>query len=63
MNNELFPEIIRTCSKGHGNIANNNSFTGLAEVTGHDRNNIRLQFLELSNNMLQEHIIANKGPY
>ena len=25
------------------------------------RNNIRLQCLELSNNMLQEHIVANKG--
>ena len=55
MNTELSPEITRTCSKGHGKIANNNSFTG------HGGNNIRLQSLELSNNMLQEQIIANKG--
>ena len=32
-----------------------------AEITGHGRNNIRLQSLELANNMLQEHIMANKG--
>ena len=61
MNTELSPEITRTCSNTHGKIANNNSFTNLAEITGHDRNNIRLQSLELSNNMLQEHIIAKKG--
>ena len=61
MNTELSPEITKTCSKGHGKIANNNSFIDLEEITGHDRNNIRLQSLELSINMLQEHIIANKG--
>ena len=61
MNTELSPEITRTCSNTHGKIANNNRFTDLAEITGHDRNNIRLQRLELSNDMLQEHIIANKG--
>ena len=61
MNTELSSEITRTCSKGHGKIANNNSFTDLAEFTGHGRNNIRLQYLELSNNMLQEYIVANKG--
>ena len=61
MNTELSPEITRTSSKGHGKIANNNRFTDLAEFTGHDRNNIRLQSLELSNNMLQELIMANKG--
>ena len=60
MNTELFPEITRTCSKGHGKIANNNRFTDLAEITGHGRNNIRLQCLELSNNMLQELIIAKQ---
>ena len=54
MNTELSPEITRTCSKTHGKIANNNSF-GLC------RNNIRLQCLEQANNMLQEHIMANKG--
>ena len=27
MNTELSPEITGTCSKGHGKIANNNSFT------------------------------------
>ena len=32
MNTELSPEITRTCSKGHGNIANNNRFTDLAEL-------------------------------
>ena len=61
MNTDLSPEITRTCSKGHGKIANNNSFTDTAEITGHGRNNIRLQSLELSNNMLHEHIIAKKG--
>uniref|UniRef100_UPI001C544B32 hypothetical protein n=1 Tax=Campylobacter coli TaxID=195 RepID=UPI001C544B32 len=61
MNTEVSPEINTTCSKGHGKIANNDRFTDLAEITGHDRNNIRLQSLELSINMLQEQIIANKG--
>ena len=61
MNTELSPEITRTCSKGHGKIANNNSFTDLAEITGHGRNNIRLLSLELSNNMLQEQIKETKG--
>ena len=32
MNTELSPEITRTYSKGHGKIANNNSFTDLAEI-------------------------------
>ena len=59
MNTELSPENTITCSKGHGNIANNNSFTDLAEITGHGRNNIMLQCLELSNNMLQQDIMAN----
>ena len=54
MNTELTPEITRTCSKGHGKIANNNSFRL-------SRNNIRLQCLELSNNMLQEIIMAKKA--
>ena len=54
MNTELSPEITRTCSKRHGKIANNNSF----RLGG---NNIKLQCLELSNNMLQELIMANKG--
>ena len=40
--------------KGHGKIANNNSFRL-------SRNNIRLQCLELSNNMFQELIMTNKG--
>ena len=61
MNTDLSPEITRTSSKGHGKIANNNRFTDLAEITRHGRNNIRLQSLELSNNMLQEHIIVEKG--
>ena len=59
MNTELSPEITRTCSKGHGKIANNNRFTDLAEITGHGKNNIRLQCLELSNNMLQKAIMEN----
>ena len=61
MNTELPPETTRTCSKGHDKIANNNSFTDTAEITGHGRNNIRLQSLDLSNNMLQELIMATKG--
>ena len=31
------------------------------KITGHGRNNIRLQSWELSNNMLQEHILAKKA--
>ena len=54
MNTELSPEITRTCSNTCGKIANNNN-SDFAE------NNIRLQCLELSNNMLQELIMANKG--
>ena len=53
MNTELSSENNRTCSKAHGKIANNNSFRL-------GRNNIRLQCLELSNNMLQELIMAKK---
>ena len=47
MNTKLSLEITRTCSNTHDKIANNNS-SDFAE------NNIRLQCLELSNNMLQE---------
>ena len=54
MNTELTPEITRTYSNTHGKIANDNSLD-FAE------NNIRLQCLEISNNMLQELIMANKG--
>ena len=61
MNTELSLEINRAFSKGHGKIANNNSFTDLAEITAHGRNNIRLQGLELSDHMLRELIMANKG--
>ena len=61
MYTEISPENTSTCSKGHGKIANNNRFTDLAEIPGHSRNNIKLQSLELSNNMLQELIMANKG--
>ena len=53
MNTEISPETTRTCSKGHDKSANNNSFTDLAEITGHGRNNIRLQCLELSNNKIK----------
>ena len=61
MNTELSPETTRTCSKGHGKIANNNSFTDLAEITVHDRNNIWLQCLDLSTNMLQQAIMAKQS--
>ena len=61
MNTELSSEITRTCSKGHGKIANNNSSQTWQKITKHDRNNIRLQCLELSINMLQELNMANKG--
>ena len=54
MNTELSPEINRTYSNTHGKIASNNN-SDFAE------NNIRLQCLELSNNMLKELIMANKG--
>ena len=54
MNTELSPEITRTCSNTHGKIANNNS-SDFAE------NNTRLQCLELSNNMIQELNMENKG--
>ena len=54
MNTELSLEITRTYSNTHGKIANNNSSDFV-------ENNIRLQCLDLSNNMLQELIMANKG--
>ena len=54
MNTELTLEITRTCSNTRGKIASNNN-SDFAE------NNIRLQCLQLSNNMLQELIMANKG--
>ena len=54
MNTELSPEITRTCSNTHGKIASNNN-SNFAE------NNIRLQCLELSNNMLQELIMEKKA--
>ena len=54
MNTELSPEITRTCSNTHGKIASNNN-SNFGEI------NIRLQCLELSNNMLQELIMTNKG--
>ena len=53
MNTELSPEITRTCSNTHGKIANNNS-SDFAE------NNIRLQCLDLSNNMLHEAMMSNQ---
>ena len=53
MNTELSLEITRTCSNTHGKFASNNN-SDLAE------NNIRLQCLELSNDMLQELIIAKQ---
>ena len=55
MNTELSLEITRTCSNTHGKIANN------SRNTEHDRINIRLQCLELSNNMLQELNMAKKA--
>ena len=54
MNTELSQKITRTCSNTHGKIASNNN-SDFAE------NNIKLQCLELSNNMLQELIMVNKG--
>ena len=54
MNTEISPKITRTYSNTHGKIASNNN----SDFAG---NNIRLQCLELSNNMLQELIMANKG--
>ena len=54
MNIELSPEITRTCPNTHGKIASNNN-SDFAE------NNITMQCSELSNNMLQELIMATKG--
>ena len=54
MNTELSLEITRTCSNTHGKIASNNN-SDFAE------NNIRLQCLELSNNMLQELIMETRA--
>ena len=54
MSTELSPEITRTSSNTHGKIASNNN-------SDFEENNIRLQCLELSNNMLHELIMANKG--
>ena len=54
MNTELSPKITRTYSNTHGKIAsyNNSDFAD---------NNITMQCLELSNNMLQELIMAKQG--
>ena len=54
MNTELSLEITRTYSNTHGKIASYNN-SDFAE------NNITMQCLELSNNMLQELIMENKG--
>ena len=54
MNTELSLEITRTCSNTHDKIASYNN-SDFAE------NNIRMQCSELSNNMLQEFIMENKG--
>ena len=54
MNTELSPEITRTYSNTHGKIASHNN-------SDFAQNNIRLQCLDLSNNMLQKLIMANKG--
>ena len=54
MNTELSPEITRTLSNTHGKIANNN-------ISDFAENNITVQCLELSTNMLHELIMANKG--
>ena len=54
MNTELTPEITRTCSNTHGKIAS-------YKISDFAKNNITMQYLELSNNMLQELIMANKG--
>ena len=61
MNTELSPEITISCSKGHGKIANNNRIHRLSRITGHGRNNIRLQSSEHEINMLQELNIAKQG--
>ena len=53
MNTELSPEITRTCSNTHDKIASYNN-SDFAE------NNITMQYLDLSNNMLQELKIAKQ---
>ena len=53
MNTELSLEITRTCSNTHGKIASYNN-SDFAE------NNITMQCLELSNNMLHELIKAKQ---
>ena len=54
MNTKLCPEITRTCSNTHGKIASYNN-------SGFVVNNITKQCLEISNNILQELIITEKG--
>ena len=54
MNTELSPEITRTYPNTHGKIANNNN-------SDFAKNSITMQCLDLSNNMLKELIMANKG--
>ena len=61
MNTQLSTEITRTSSKGQGNVAINNRFTDLAEITGHGRNSIRLQCSEHETNILQELNMAKQG--
>ena len=62
MNTELRLDHNITSSNKHGKSAKDNRFTDNEKVDMAE-NSIKLQCLELSNDMLQEHIIANKGPY
>ena len=61
MNTELRLDHTITGSNKHGKSAKDIRFTDLVKLLDFAENNIRLQCLELSNNMLQELKMANKG--
>ena len=61
MNTELRLDHTTAGSNKDGKSAKDNRFTDLAEITGHDRNNIRQQCSEHDINMLQELNMAKEG--
>ena len=61
MKTELRLNHTRAGSNKHGKNAKHISFTDLVKNTNMPGINIRKLGLEQANNMLQEHIIANKG--
>ena len=61
MNTELRLDHNISSSNKHGKSAKDNRFTDLVKLLDMAENSITMQCLELSNNMLQELNMANKG--